>query len=54
MALRSQSFNERRVAPSLARAQPHSDGELSDETGDSPANLALNGKRKFWRFNSCM
>ncbi|KAL0840298.1 hypothetical protein ABMA28_015570 [Loxostege sticticalis] len=44
MALRSQSFNERRCAPSVARAQPHSDGELSDETDDAPANLAVNGK----------
>ncbi|XP_028176203.1 uncharacterized protein LOC114364298 isoform X1 [Ostrinia furnacalis] len=44
MALRSQSFNERRCAPSVARAQPHSDGELSDEVDDAPANLALNGK----------
>ncbi|XP_072940424.1 uncharacterized protein Tgi isoform X2 [Epargyreus clarus] len=35
MALRSQSFNERRVAPPVARAQPHSDGELSDETDDA-------------------
>lgn len=44
MALRSQSFNERRCAPSVARAQPHSDGELSDDTEDAPANLAINGK----------
>ncbi|XP_037302000.1 uncharacterized protein LOC119192277 [Manduca sexta] len=45
MALRSQSFNERRSVASVTRAQPHSDGELSDETEDTPANLALNGKR---------
>ncbi|KAJ0179830.1 hypothetical protein K1T71_004421 [Dendrolimus kikuchii] len=44
MALRSQSFNERRNVTAMPRAQPHSDGELSDET-DSPANLAINGKR---------
>ncbi|CAK1604309.1 unnamed protein product [Parnassius mnemosyne] len=44
MALRSQSFNERRLAPSVARAQPHSDGELSDEVEDSPANIIINGK----------
>ncbi|XP_050343135.1 uncharacterized protein LOC126768830 [Nymphalis io] len=45
MALRSQSFNERRSVPaSIARAQRHSDGELSDEIDDAPANLALNGK----------
>ncbi|KPI97825.1 Transcription cofactor vestigial-like protein 4 [Papilio xuthus] len=37
MALRSQSFNERRAAPAVARAQPHSDGELSDEVEDSSA-----------------
>lgn len=43
MALRSQSFNERRSVASVARAQPHSDGELSDED-DGPANLAMNGK----------
>ncbi|CAH2267726.1 jg4332 [Pararge aegeria aegeria] len=42
MALRSQSFNERRIAPSIARAQPHSDGELSDETDEAPENLAIN------------
>ncbi|XP_063621364.1 uncharacterized protein LOC134793654 isoform X2 [Cydia splendana] len=41
MALRSQSFNERRSGPALARA-PHSDGELDDE--DAPANLTTNGK----------
>ena len=46
MALRSQSFNERRSVASVARAQPHSDGELSDETDEGPANLAINGKRK--------
>ncbi|XP_075970684.1 tondu-domain-containing Growth Inhibitor isoform X1 [Anticarsia gemmatalis] len=45
MALRSQSFNERRSVASVARAQPHSDGEFSDETEDAPANLAINGKR---------
>ncbi|KAL4708371.1 hypothetical protein ACJJTC_019607 [Scirpophaga incertulas] len=44
MALRSQSFNERRCVASVARAQPHSDGELSDETDDAPANLTINGK----------
>ncbi|CAG9785004.1 unnamed protein product [Diatraea saccharalis] len=44
MALRSQSFNERRCVGSMARAQPHSDGELSDEVDDTPANLAINGK----------
>ncbi|XP_068630446.1 transcription cofactor vestigial-like protein 4 isoform X2 [Battus philenor] len=41
MALRSQSFNERRSAPSVARATPHSDGELSDDVDDSSA---VNGK----------
>ncbi|XP_053602538.1 transcription cofactor vestigial-like protein 4 isoform X1 [Plodia interpunctella] len=46
MALRSQSFNERRCAPSVARAQPHSDGELSDEVDDRPADLALNRNGK--------
>lgn len=46
MALRSQSFNERRSVASLARAQPHSDGELSDEVDETPANLVIiNGKR---------
>lgn len=47
MALRSQSFNERRtvVSASLARAQPHSDGELSDEQEEGPANLTINGNR---------
>lgn len=46
MALRSQSFNERRSVASVARAQPHSEGELSDEADDAPTNLAVNGKRK--------
>lgn len=41
MALRSQSFNERRSGPALSRA-PHSDGELDDD--DTPANLTTNGK----------
>lgn len=45
MALRSQSFNERRAAPAVARAQPHSDGELSDEVEDSSA---INGKGKIF------
>lgn len=44
MALRSQSFNERRNVTAMTRTQPYSDGELSDET-DSPANLTLSGKR---------
>ncbi|XP_048485150.1 uncharacterized protein LOC105391165 isoform X1 [Plutella xylostella] len=44
MALRSQSFNERRTAP-VMRVQPHSDGEdLSDGVDDAPANLSVNGK----------
>ncbi|KAJ2947060.1 hypothetical protein O0L34_g16405 [Tuta absoluta] len=43
MALRSQSFNERRIGTVVARAQPHSDGELSDEVEDA-ANPAVNGK----------
>lgn len=46
MALRSQSFNERRPGPAAmapARAHTHSDGELSDEV-EEPANLAVNGK----------
>ncbi|XP_049866546.1 transcription cofactor vestigial-like protein 4 isoform X2 [Pectinophora gossypiella] len=43
MALRSQSFNERRSVAAVARAQPHSDGDLSDEV-DEAANLAINGK----------
>ncbi|XP_050669509.1 uncharacterized protein LOC126968483 isoform X2 [Leptidea sinapis] len=43
MALRSQSFNEKRTL-TVARTQRHSDGELSDETEDAPANLTLNGK----------
>ncbi|XP_041976312.1 transcription cofactor vestigial-like protein 4 [Aricia agestis] len=43
MALRSASFNERRVAPAVTRA-PHSDGELSDGVDETPANLTTNGK----------
>ncbi|XP_073951531.1 uncharacterized protein isoform X2 [Choristoneura fumiferana] len=42
MALRSQSFNERRTVPVPARA-PHSDGELADDD-EAPANLTVNGK----------
>ncbi|XP_028038565.1 transcription cofactor vestigial-like protein 4 [Bombyx mandarina] len=45
MALRSQSFNERRTVVPFTRAQPHSDGDLSDETDDGPANLTVNGKK---------
>lgn len=44
MALRSQSFNERRCVATVARAQPHSDGELSDEVDDAPTNLSYNEK----------
>lgn len=43
MALRSQSFNERRAAPSITRTR-HSDGEFSDEADDAPANLAFQRK----------
>lgn len=44
MALRSQSFNERR-GPMATRAHPHhSDGELSDENDDAPTNLAVISK----------
>lgn len=47
MALRSQSFNERRSV-SVARAQAHSDGDISDETDDVPINMVgVSGKRKF-------
>ncbi|XP_045493600.1 uncharacterized protein LOC123692847 [Colias croceus] len=42
MALRSQSFNEKRTAPAIARAHTHSDGEFSDEAEDT--NVAVNGK----------
>ncbi|CAK1553735.1 unnamed protein product [Leptosia nina] len=44
MALRSQSFNEKRSAPTIARTQRHSDGEFSDEADEAPSNLAFNGK----------
>ncbi|CAF4897793.1 unnamed protein product [Pieris macdunnoughi] len=43
MALRSQSFNEKRATTSIIRTR-HSDGEFSDEADDAPANLALLGK----------
>lgn len=49
MALRSQSFNERRTAPAPARA-PHSDGELADDD-EAPANLTVNGKGRYFLYS---